>query len=190
MVSSWLCIRMAGTCCCREEDLITRLRSPRFHRGGVNPRSLQLLGRAPRVASSQTISPVPVRIALVNARSIANKTFSLNHFFTSCGLNFLCLTETWLNAGELSSFLELLHLDCTYFNSPRTTGQGGGVATVFKKRSIYRQLLPAFYFSVESNIFELDRSHPILCAVIYRPPKYTRILFIHFQIFYLNYAVI
>ncbi len=37
----------------------------------------------------------PTRIVLVNAKSLANKTFILNNFFTSHGLDFLCVTETW-----------------------------------------------------------------------------------------------
>lgn len=77
------------------------------------------------------------------------------------------MTETWLSVGELSSFSEVLQHDYTYFNSPRATGRGGRVATVFKKSFNCRQLSPDFYSSFELNMFELDRSHPVLCAVIY-----------------------
>ncbi len=44
----------------------------------------------------------------------------------------LCVTETWIGVGESSVFSEVLPPNCTYFNSPRLTGRGGGVATIFK----------------------------------------------------------
>lgn len=79
-------------------------------------------------------SPAPVRAALVNARSLVNKTFILKELFSEYNLDFLFVTETWLNVGELSPFSELLPPDCTYFNSPRTTGRGGGLAVIFKEK--------------------------------------------------------
>ena len=71
-------------------------------------------------------------MALLNARSIANKTFLLNDFFTSRELDFMFLTETWVHAGEYTPFSELLPPDCTFFSSPRATGHGGGIASVFR----------------------------------------------------------
>ncbi len=49
-----------------------------------------------------------LRLALINARSLANKTFLLNDFFTSRELDFMFLTETWLQTGELIPLSELL----------------------------------------------------------------------------------
>lgn len=145
-------------------------RSPRLRRGGVNLQSLRPLDREPLMAEGLT----PTRIALVNARSLTNKSFILNDFFTSRALDFLCVTETWLNASELSVFSEVLPIDCTYFNSPRFSGRGGGVATIFKEKFECRQLSSDINSSFELNIFELGRFQPVLCAVIYRPPKYNK----------------
>uniref|UniRef100_A0A8C9XYV1 Uncharacterized protein n=1 Tax=Sander lucioperca TaxID=283035 RepID=A0A8C9XYV1_SANLU len=39
---------------------------------------------------------------------------------------------TWLSVGESSVFTELLPDECCFFNSPRMSGRGGGIATVFK----------------------------------------------------------
>jgi len=93
-------------------------RSPRPRKGGVNHGNLRSLSYVTRTTSS----PAPVRAALINARSLVNKTFFLNEFFSQHNLDFLFVTETWLNIGELSPFSELLLLDCTYFNSLRSTG--------------------------------------------------------------------
>ena len=132
------------------EELCTqRAPSPRLRRGGVNLQSLRPVGWAPRKESE----PASLRIALVNARSLGNKTFILNDFFKTQKLDLLCLTETWLRAGELSPFAELLTLDCSYINSPRTTGRGGGLASVFKNCFKCKQLLEAQYSSFELNVF-------------------------------------
>ncbi len=73
---------------------------------------------------------VPTRIGLVNARLLANKTFILKDFFTSRGLEFLYVTETWLRVGESSVFYEHLPNDCFYLKcSAIKTNQwlGGGI---------------------------------------------------------------
>ncbi len=76
--------------------------------------------------------------------------------------------------GESAAFTELLPPDCTFINSPRTSGRGGGIATVLKN-SIYCKPLPLMSFSsFELSMFELGRSDPVLCTVLYRPPKYNR----------------
>ena len=72
-------------------------------------------------------------MALINARSIANKSFILKDFFTSQGLDVLFITETWVQAGDSSSLTALCPGDCSFFSSPRTSGKktGGGLVTVF-----------------------------------------------------------
>lgn len=85
------------------------------------------------------------------------------------------MTETWISAGEYSALNELLPAGCNYFNSPRASGRGGGTATVFrndfkcKQRSVSSSIS-----SFEVTLFEVGRSDPVLCAVIYRPPKYNK----------------
>ena len=111
-------------------------------------------------------------MALLNARSIANKTFLLNDFFTSRKLDFMFLTETWAHAGEYTPFSELLPPDCTFFSSPRATGHGGGIASVFGASLQCRLLHPVTtYACFELQLFELNPASPILCSVVYRPPK-------------------
>ena len=75
--------------------------------------------------SSQRTDWRLVRMALINTRSIVNKTFILNDFFTSYSLDFLLLTETWLKPGE-NLPAEFLPPSCSFFSSLRVSGQGGG----------------------------------------------------------------
>ncbi|XP_042078658.1 uncharacterized protein LOC121814858 [Haplochromis burtoni] len=91
------------------------------------------------------------------------------------GLDFLCITETWLRAGESSAFTDLLPDGCCFLNSPRISGRGGGLAVVFKKQYKCKPLpLSTSPSSFELSMFELGRSHTVLCAVVYRPPKYNK----------------
>ncbi|KAL6491008.1 hypothetical protein MHYP_G00013530 [Metynnis hypsauchen] len=71
--------------------------SPWPRQRGVDPRNLRSLLRAPRSAEPQ--APAPARIGLLNARSLANKTFILRDFFSSRSLDLLCVTETWIGAA-------------------------------------------------------------------------------------------
>lgn len=142
---------------------------PRWRR--VNHHNLRPVCRAPRTANTAD-PPIPARLGLVNARSLANKTFVLKDFFTSQGLDFLFVTETWLSSGESCAFTELLPRDCCYVNSPRMSRRGGGIATVFKSLYKCKQLSPSSLLtSFEQSLFELGHSHTILCAVVYWPPK-------------------
>ena len=84
------------------------------------------------------------------------------------------LTETWLHIGESPAFYERLPPYCTVSSSPRTTGKGGGVATVFKSIFQCRQSVTVTYSSFELQLFELNASSPVLCAVVYCPPKFNK----------------
>ncbi len=65
---------------------------------------------------------------------IAIKNVSESKIFISKGLDFLLVTETWLNSGELSPRVELCPPDFDlFFHIPRPSGRGGGIAAVFKK---------------------------------------------------------
>lgn len=135
--------------------------------------------------------PVPARFGLVNASSLANKTFILRDFFMSRGLDFLWVTETSLSAGESAPLNELLPPDCCYFNSPWSSGRkGGGIAVIFKSGFKCRQIcLRSSFRSFELCLFELDLSDAILCAVIYRPPKHNKDFISDFSEFWLNFCL-
>lgn len=77
--------------------------------------------------NDQFAAPPPARVALVDARSLGNKMFILNDFFTTRQLNFLHIIGTWHSAGELSSFSELLLPGCLYFSAQWMSGQGGEI---------------------------------------------------------------
>ncbi len=149
------------------------IRSPRFWRGGVCTDHLRSLPRANSSMDCLEYTP-RLRMALINARLVVNKTFIINDFFSARHLDFLFLTETWLNTGDLSSFSELLPSNCLFFNSPRTTGRGGGLASIYKDMFSCRPVASNKYNSFELQLFALKLYEPLLVALIYRPPKHNK----------------
>ncbi|XP_055015067.1 uncharacterized protein LOC129410609 [Boleophthalmus pectinirostris] len=146
---------------------------PRCSKGkrGIDRRNIRELARAQSLSSGHT----KLRLALLNTRSLANKTFLLNDFFVSRDLDYLFLTETWLREGECSAFSELLPPGCTYFNSPRSSGKGGGLATVFKSSfQCCQSSNMGPYSSFELQLLNIQASPRVVCAVIYRPPKFNK----------------
>ncbi len=86
-------------------------------------------------------------------------------------MDFLFLTETWLCPGDLSPFSEILPSKCLFFNSPRTTGWGGGLVSIYKDNCICRSVESNTYSSFELQLFVLELGDPLLIAVIHRSPK-------------------
>lgn len=108
-------------------------------------------------------------MALINARSLAKKTFILNDLFLSHEIDFLFVTETWLNAGEMTSLSELSPPGCSFFSTPRSVGRGRGLAVVFKDKFKCRLSPSASFSSFESRLIMLNSFKSVLCFLIYRP---------------------
>uniref|UniRef100_A0A3B3HT18 Reverse transcriptase domain-containing protein n=1 Tax=Oryzias latipes TaxID=8090 RepID=A0A3B3HT18_ORYLA len=146
-------------------------------------RGLHNLRQLPRALPMKG-TPIPARMALVNARSLANKTFILKDFFVTHRLDFLYVTETWISGDDSSAFTELLPPDCSYLSAPRSSGRGGGVATVYRTSYNCKQVtLTKTYSSFEASVFKLDPALSMFCAVIYRPPKYNKDFIDDFAVF-------
>lgn len=105
--------------------------SPRFYHGGVCTNHLRTIPWAKQPKVSTEHLPWLI-MALINARSVVNKTYIIKDFFSSRDVDFLFITETWLSAGDLSPFSELLPSNCLFFNTPRLTGRGGGLASIYR----------------------------------------------------------
>ncbi|KAI2647331.1 Transposable element Tc1 transposase [Labeo rohita] len=149
-----------------------RLGLPRIgcyvRRTGAAPGMLRPLCRVP-------LSPgavPPPNMVLINARSVANKTFLLNDFFSSQNLDFMFITESWIKDGDLVPFSELVPADCTFFNSPCQNGRGGGLVTVMKNshRAQCRSVSLDIYTSFEAQLIHFDWNGPICLGLFYHPP--------------------
>lgn len=84
--------------------------SPRVHRGWVCLNRLRAFSQARQSEVSSES-----RMALLNARSVVNKTVIINDFFSLRELDLLFITESWITTGDLSPFSELLTPKCFFF---------------------------------------------------------------------------
>ncbi|KAL6491532.1 hypothetical protein MHYP_G00018770 [Metynnis hypsauchen] len=100
-------------------------------------------------------APAPVRIGLVNARSLVNKTFILRDFFTSHDLDFLSVTETWLSvsaAGGERAFSKM-KLIKNYLRSTTSQDRLNGLAML----SIEHEMAQGLDFSELINNFAIKK---------------------------------
>lgn len=72
------------------------LRSPGLRLGGVRLCNIKPLHRTTHTDEDT----IKLKIGLINSRSVMNKTFLLNDFFTAQGLDFMFITETWITSGN------------------------------------------------------------------------------------------
>lgn len=155
---------------------------------GVNGNNLRYI-ESTVVSDGNFLLPLEtgtVKMALVNARSLANKTFVLNNFYTQHDLDFLFISETWLNVGEMYPLIELSPDDCSFFSTPRASGRSGGLACVFKRIFKCRHLSTVNYQSFEAQVMMCDAWEAVMCVLVYciDHQDTIRILFSSFQSFY------
>ena len=109
-------------------------------------------------------------IALVNARSIINKSFLLNDIIKSKNLDFMFITETWQRTNEHAPIIELCPPDYSFLSLPRTSGRGGGLAAVFKNMFPCRMVNTGSFSSFELQMIKIGQSDPFYAILVYRPP--------------------
>ncbi|XP_053576277.1 uncharacterized protein LOC128665981 [Bombina bombina] len=116
----------------------------------------------------------PFTCALCNSRSVCNKLTSIHELFSSCSLNLLALTETWLSPLDTASTAALSHGGLHFSHTPRSGNrQGGGVGILLSSRCTFQQIHPISsltFPSFETHMIRLFSPLSVCVAVIYRPP--------------------
>lgn len=64
--------------------------------------------------------------------------------------------------------------DCLFFNSPKTVGHGGGLATIFKICFKCKLLLVDNFLSFEVQLSKVDLPTSLLYVLVYKPPKFSK----------------
>ncbi|TKS65252.1 RNA-directed DNA polymerase from mobile element jockey [Collichthys lucidus] len=99
-----------------------------------NKRQVHLSNLRPLPQSSQPVMKQRhLKLALLNTRSLNNKSLILNEFITDNNLDFLCITETWHKPLDYFSLNQTTPTGYTYMDKPRPEGRGGGVAAFYRK---------------------------------------------------------
>ena len=139
-----------------------------------NKQHVNLANLRPLPQSSQPITTHRhLKLALLNTRSLNNKSLILNEFITDNNLDFLCLTETWHKPLDYFSLNQTTPTGFTYTDQPRPEGRGGGIGAVYRKDIKTTTIsIPATH-SFEHLAFKLSGPTPLVTAIIYRPPSQT-----------------
>ena len=136
----------------------------------------------------------PLKIAVVNSRSVRNKTADIIEYIISTALDITLLTETWLTVSDAVIRAELKPPGYNFKVTPRSY-RGGGVAILYKTGIKCKPLSLGAYSSFEYGHYELLYENiKMYTHVIYRPPYSeahritTATFFVEFQT-YLSHAV-
>ena len=117
-------------------------------------------------------APSTLKLALLNVRSLAGKTFLINDFIIKHKLNFLFLTETWLDRENDSVVLiEATPPNFKFVSEVRLHKKGGGVAVLFHDSFQYKQMSYKNFASFEYVALQMNSPGRVLFVNIYRPPK-------------------
>ncbi len=112
-----------------------------------------------------------LKFALLNVRSLINKTFIINDFITSHRLNCILLTETWLDATGSKELTEASPPNFSFLHCYRENTRGGGVAAIFSDHLSGKNVFFGSYSTFEYISFVLRSAYPCLALTVYRPPR-------------------
>ena len=115
-----------------------------------------------------------MKLALLNVRSLLNKSFLINDLICSYNLDFLLLTDTWLDlANNVSTLIESAPPNYNFMSAIRENKKGGGIASIFNASFQCRQSSFGDFVSFEYLSTIIKGSPQIILLIIYRPPKHS-----------------
>ena len=100
-----------------------------------------------------------LHLALLNVRSLAGKTFLINDLIIKHKLNFMFLTETWLDQDNSAAVLiESTPPNFSFISEARVHKKGGGVAILFNDSLQCKQVYYGNFSSFEHVALQLNSS--------------------------------
>ena len=114
--------------------------------------------------------------ALMNCRSVTNKTQEIQVELTNNNLDVCVLTETWIKEDNNITPTRLCPNGSKPLSISRPDRTGGGTAIVFKKDLNVTKACTTTYINMEITTFQININNCVINLVtIYRPPD-TKIL--------------
>jgi hypothetical protein len=149
----------------------------------TRPRRLKTIHVLPTNISPPVlpVNTPQMKLALLNVRSLNNKTFLVNELIKENNLDCICLTETWLNDDTATATLiEACPPDYSFHQVSRKSKRGGGVAAIFSSKLLFKITELGEFTSIEYLAIEL-KTESVLFVIIYRPPKHSPIFIQEFS---------
>ena len=114
------------------------------------------------------------KLALLNARSVRNKTDFITDYIHEHDLDIVALTETWLtnDQKDTANIRKLAPDGYNFVHFPRSDRQGGGVGVLYKSclTLILSRPWQASSFQCLEVVFGITSS-VIRLLLVYRPPS-------------------
>ena len=149
----------------------------------TRPRRLKTIHVLPTNISPPVlpVNTPQMKLALLNVRSLNNKTFLVNELIKENNLDCICLTETWLNDDTAkATLIEACPPDYSFHQVSRKSKRGGGVAAIFSSKLLFKITELGEFTSIEYLAIEL-KTESVLFVIIYRPPKHSPIFIQEFS---------
>ena len=112
--------------------------------------------------------------ALINSRSIRNKTLLLNDYVSEHNIDILAITETWLHDDNFDSYFcrDICPEGFSFSHVPRSSSEGGGVGLLVRRQFKVTKIQFADFRSFEAIQVLLKSTGNLNLRLvnIYRPP--------------------
>lgn len=82
--------------------------------------------------TTRKFNTLDLKLGLLNIRSLAPKTISVNEIITNQNFDALCLTETWIRPDEFDGLNKANSTGYNYVHNPRINSRVGGTTTIYR----------------------------------------------------------
>lgn len=111
-----------------------------------------------------------LKSAILNVRSLTNKSFVISQIIENHKLDIIFLTETWLDSNHNVVLNETSPPGFRYFSVPRLNMKGGGVACLFRNTLCCQHISLGDFETFEYLAVHL-KSEQSMLLVLYHPPR-------------------
>lgn len=119
--------------------------------------NLSVIPCQPQSAKSPTdTTSNTTKLAVLNVRSLAGKSFLINDYIVQHNLDFMFLTETWLSQDNgAAALIESAPPNFSFISEARVNKKGGGVAILFNENFQCRRMSYGNFRSFENAAVQL-----------------------------------
>ena len=129
---------------------------------------------------TKSMSVSLIHCALINCRSVINKSTDLQVELVQNKIDICSLTETWIKEDDTTAEFQICPPGYKAISVPRSNKQGGGIAIVYKDFITIQRSNTYDYSTMECSDFAVSLPGLSLnMAVIYRPPDKSVLSFVN-----------
>ena len=131
------------------------------------------LGPIPAPTNNMKVNGKTLKVALLNARSVCNKTEAIQELVADNSFSITCLTETWLRDGDTHLIGDFCPPHHYFIGAPRPVSKGkvgGGVGCILSSCLKATEMPQKEFKTFEYVCIKVKGKFPMHIVVLYRPP--------------------